>query len=308
MDLSEATGLAPGQLSLEGTLALAFGARGNGGKHSAHYEPGLRVFNFTRLSGAGAVAHEFGHAFDQFLGTGTSFRMAVPSLTGWRDKVDLADTAAVLGHRGPGVVATGLAVRSAIALRDKTKEERVAELEKMVRAFERSVASWQAHVEKRAAVDSPRAMRKLHASLAKETRGLERVRAALAEAKRQPVGGSFGKVQSDYSVEAEKITGKGGYWARPNELFARAFEAFVEDAVEARGGVSQYLVYGTACSLYPPGEYRAQPYPTGEERVRLAGEFSALCGAAALVIEDVSRMAPLHLADAPSHVPEPMSQ
>lgn len=56
-------------ISLGGELAIAFGSRGRGGRGSAlaHYEPSFRVFNLTRKKGAGSMAHEYGHALDDFL-------------------------------------------------------------------------------------------------------------------------------------------------------------------------------------------------------------------------------------------------
>jgi hypothetical protein len=65
-DLASATGLPIKAMSLEGQLALAFGARGKG-QFSAHFEPGRMVCNMTRIRGAGAVAHEWGHALDRWL-------------------------------------------------------------------------------------------------------------------------------------------------------------------------------------------------------------------------------------------------
>lgn len=65
-DLASATGLPIKAMSLEGQLALAFGARGKG-HFSAHFEPGRMVCNMTRIRGAGAVAHEWGHALDRWL-------------------------------------------------------------------------------------------------------------------------------------------------------------------------------------------------------------------------------------------------
>lgn len=67
-DLAEVVGVRPADLSLGGSLAIALGARGKGGA-VAHYERGQRVFNLTRPSGAGALAHEWWHALDHFLGT-----------------------------------------------------------------------------------------------------------------------------------------------------------------------------------------------------------------------------------------------
>lgn len=47
-------------------MGAAFGSRGKG-KAAAHYEPGRKVFNLTRMNGAGSLAHEYGHALDYFI-------------------------------------------------------------------------------------------------------------------------------------------------------------------------------------------------------------------------------------------------
>ena len=65
MDLSEITGVPPRALSLNGALGLGFGSRGSG-KASAHYEPGKVVINLTKTRGAGALAHEWFHALDNY--------------------------------------------------------------------------------------------------------------------------------------------------------------------------------------------------------------------------------------------------
>lgn len=64
-DLAGFLGLKPRWIGLKG-LGLAVGARG-AGKALAHYEPGLRCFNYTRKRGAGSVAHEWWHALDAYL-------------------------------------------------------------------------------------------------------------------------------------------------------------------------------------------------------------------------------------------------
>ncbi|HEV8034398.1 LPD5 domain-containing protein, partial [Yoonia sp.] len=69
MDLAAILGVSPKSLSLNGELAIAFGARGKGGKGAAaaHYEPGQVVINLTRVNGAGSLAHEWFHALDHYL-------------------------------------------------------------------------------------------------------------------------------------------------------------------------------------------------------------------------------------------------
>lgn len=55
------------------------------------------------------------------------------------------------------------------------------------------------------------------------------------------------------------------YYARPEELCARAFEAFVEDS-EPR---NDFLVRGTVCS----DEANAGLYPQGEQRQQINNAF-----------------------------------
>lgn len=68
MDLSELLNIPPKAISLGGKLGIAFGARGNGGKHaaSAHYEPVEIVINITKEHGPGSFAHEWFHAVDNY--------------------------------------------------------------------------------------------------------------------------------------------------------------------------------------------------------------------------------------------------
>lgn len=57
-----------GLIGLEtGALAIAFGARGRSGA-LAHYEPEREVINLTKMKGTGSLAHEWGHAFDDYIG------------------------------------------------------------------------------------------------------------------------------------------------------------------------------------------------------------------------------------------------
>ena len=68
MDLADTLGVDSKALSLH-RIALAFGARGRGGKSGAraHYEPNYAVMNLTKTQGAGTLAHEWAHSFDHYL-------------------------------------------------------------------------------------------------------------------------------------------------------------------------------------------------------------------------------------------------
>jgi hypothetical protein len=65
MDLAEIVGVPPKAISLNGGLGLGFGSRGSGWA-SAHFEPGTFVINLTKTRGAGALAHEWFHALDNY--------------------------------------------------------------------------------------------------------------------------------------------------------------------------------------------------------------------------------------------------
>ena len=65
MDLSDILGIPPKAVSLNGSLGIAFGARGSGNA-SAHYEPDTVVINLTKTKGAGTLAHEWFHALDNY--------------------------------------------------------------------------------------------------------------------------------------------------------------------------------------------------------------------------------------------------
>lgn len=86
-DLANAIGVAPKALSLNGQLAIAFGARGKGGKNSAaaHYEPGAVVINLTKIKGAGSAAHEWWHALDDYFASESS-NSAVSDGFGYKSK------------------------------------------------------------------------------------------------------------------------------------------------------------------------------------------------------------------------------
>lgn len=277
MDLAWAMDWEPGQMSLGGTLAVAFGARGKGGRHSAHYEPGKRVMNMTRLSGAGSLAHEFAHAFDHWSGDGTTAPVpgGIPSGSGW--EFSKVDRTAILGHRGPESVDAWAAVMRRIYRSPFTKAGRMEMLEGQAAALRDAIARNRSNMEEqerkdpskrnglylRQALDWEKERQKelsLHEQVIIATRAL-------------PEDHGFGSRPTSYLREASKI-GNGKYWRRPNELFARAFEAWVYDRIVANGGRSDYLVH----SVEEPTEGHDGPraYPEGEERHAIGEAMEAL--------------------------------
>lgn len=85
-----------GNVGLQHTIGVAFGARGQG-RAVAHFEPGTNIINITRYDkdvrdttkphtfatsgGMGAFAHEYGHALDYFFGSHIEQNIHYRSLT-----------------------------------------------------------------------------------------------------------------------------------------------------------------------------------------------------------------------------------
>ena len=69
VDLADVLQFPDSAIGLNGTLGLAIGARGRGSA-MAHYEPDLKVINLTRKNGVGTLAHEWGHALDNYASAG----------------------------------------------------------------------------------------------------------------------------------------------------------------------------------------------------------------------------------------------
>lgn len=122
MDLAGILDITPKALSLNGSLGLAFGARGGGGvsRAAAHYEPGRVVINLTKTRGAGSLAHEWFHAVDHYFSR---------QRTDGRGAGYITDNAAP-GHMvdgvRPEVVDAFIAVRHAIGKTDlKTRSANI---------------------------------------------------------------------------------------------------------------------------------------------------------------------------------------
>lgn len=80
-DLADVLGIDPRDVSLNGKLGLAVGARGHGNA-SAHYEPDAKVINLTRKKGVGTLAHEWGHFLDNQAAGGAPNAFA-SEVSGW---------------------------------------------------------------------------------------------------------------------------------------------------------------------------------------------------------------------------------
>lgn len=132
-DLSKITGISLTGCSLNGSLAMAFGARGVT-KAMAHYEPTLHVINLTKRAGAGCLAHEWFHALDNYIITkglgGGSFATNAPHMI---DNTEMQNAAKALKI---ALNAAPFCKRSAILDAPKEKPYWSTTIELAARAFE----------------------------------------------------------------------------------------------------------------------------------------------------------------------------
>ncbi|MBY0465923.1 MAG: hypothetical protein K2W33_13370, partial [Burkholderiales bacterium] len=71
-----------------------------------------------------------------------------------------------------------------------------------------------------------------------------------------------------HAIRIEALKGaRKGYWATPVEMWARSFEAFVQDELVTNGEISPWLVHGTLVSDQHDSSMSA--YPLGAQRARL---------------------------------------
>lgn len=325
MDLASVLNMPPSAMSLGGSLALAFGARGRGGKNAAraHYEPARKVINLTRLSGAGSLAHEWGHAFDFFLASvcGVSETAALterfgkvrstdPVVTEFLSLTDGLKTRyqsmdEVLTNYATTEVARGERITVAELLRSRLMEfvlglERLLPEEKRGLVF-RSYAE-EAIDKMIVPLDGDKRLARLsdtesfvrnlttaldlqagqgwreqrtQESLAYPTRLAQYAdtRCSNYEAVMENYTPVMFPAPSQFLIDGEYFDSfrSKPYWSTRVEMFARAFESWVQDRIEGdQGRKSQYLVYGR--QERPDADHSG--YPRGDVRQRFAEQFS----------------------------------
>ena len=283
-------------------LAIAFGARGKG-RALAHYEPARVVINLTKLKGAGSLAHEWGHAFDDYLGQQCGLRGLATYLS-QRCRTNMRYTGAIK-QTDNNVSNAMMRVVQAMCIRNMTNEERLdsidndinkyieyltvyigrdknglieqnKECETLVNELEHSIKN---KMPNKILVDFDRLKTwcneleegyKVYRHISHYESIITAIHRLLQERAQWEANGEFDSVKTvstNFLKCANKLDEyrKVPYYSDVVEMFARSFEAFVEDKLGERGLVSQYLVHSTGNNCY--GDL--QPYPSGEERVAI---------------------------------------
>lgn len=251
-DLADVLGIDRKQIAHGSRLGLAFGARGSGWA-SAHYEPNECVINLTATRGGGTLAHEWGHFLDHQLAGGTLLFKGSDE-GGW-------------GSHGaassPEMQGAFRDLMRTITGGETLAEEgrRLASQGYTLQRRRRSMTSYDPKAREELRRDEER-----HQAAVKDYNA--RYRANVENAK--PTA-----FQKHGNILGEK------YWGSPHELLARAFEAYVEDKLEASGRRNTYLTAGTRerLRLRRGKATDLEIYPHGEERQAINAAFDRFFGA-----------------------------
>ena len=236
-DLASVIGIPPEHLGINGRMALAWGARGSGGKRApaAHYEPAQKVINLTKIKGMGTLAHEWAHFMDH------AINMAYNPTVG---EVILASEAGTHQQAIPQPIRTALnGVLEAIKYLPPDQQPTAGENAAEKASLRQKVSDMRSEMMRE---------RKL-LRVTRDPKGIdafnERVREMNSLVDR--LNSVHDKRQTQFFQDAQALdTGKDTkkkkpYWATNEELFARAVESYVEDQLHKKGAKSTYLVDNT---------------------------------------------------------------
>jgi len=322
-DLARVLKISPEDISLGGKLAIAFGARGKGGAAAgaAHYEPERQVINLTKMSGAGCLAHEWGHALDHAIGL----------------SIGSAQMASEV-KRGP-IPTSFLNVLKALRYKESfeiedIREEKIKKAERAINSLknwissvrpprlnEKLAARWDYmvqdlinNVDKLTGMEYQNYMgyknttspyiealslmrkeitnhvipkdTKIQLALwSREIRRYQEQAENLTPEKRM--------IETDYfkgSKEFDKMFSKSkhGYWQSQCEMFARAFDCYVSDKLKESGCKSDYLTaYADSYKMKGKNGETISAVPLGEERIEINKQID-------LLIDDLKERGLLH--------------
>lgn len=288
-DLAAALQISDKDIAYQGTLAIAFGARGSGNA-AAHYEPLRKVINLTKMHGAGSLAHEWWHGFDDYLGSqmgAKNFLSEQPRLYPLFQK--LVDTMKYKAETPEQ------AAKRTESQDERTRKNAVGWLDSAVLSSLKRYGG-EEHVEVYAvlreaflageagSVEQISALRKSvtgHVIPKSERDRLEVFERMLVGMKERETP-QIGRTETEYyhnSVQMGKECEKdGGYWESNVEMTARAFACYVMDKLPYR---SDYLAGHAECAvtLIPGKDGNMEvlkAYPQGAERQAINAVFDEI--------------------------------
>ena len=295
-DLADILDMDASDVSLGGDLSIAFGARGRG-RALAHYEPTYKVIT----GGAGALAHEWGHALDAKLGQIAGYACELLS-----DK-DEADHYKI--SRNPEVIPAALELFKKLKFKElkrpaEKSPERMEAVERLLNYIRAKKPEnltayqeiyWEANVEAalHGFIEDATEFKYTPTYYFSDeiTKAMEHVGAEVTYQDKTNISFHCGRVKSfdgPRTVETDFYKGSKtfdkkfsksdkGYWASTAEMFARAFDCYVADKLEAKGIRDDYLTaYADSYYFVDDNGIFASAVPVGEEREEINRCFDRL--------------------------------
>lgn len=265
-DLSEILNLPIQQVTVNGKLGMAFGARGKGGGGRdtmtavAHYEPNTKMINLTRSNGFGSLAHEWGHFFDNILSEGMSgWITAQPK---YEEKHVTKDTIKH-GSIFEGSGRRGKVTRYFYDANSPDKRYPFVRLESGQTAPGNNPTRVGIYaLDRGIKVKEP-----VNVPFMDTARNIaQRSVASLQKQCQDKIDSIKGDSDDEKLLRMflkEDIMGS-GYYNSPQEAFARAFESYVADKLEDNGRLNTYLSSKRKTTgddgklIYPQGEFRKE--------------------------------------------------
>lgn len=269
LDLSDVLGIPLEQISYGGRLGIAFGARGSGAA-SAHYEPDKKAINMTKLRGGGSLAHEWGHFLDNvvsMLSTNNEKKFGFCSSGNIGENID-PEIGQVFKELDDAINKGNVRPH---------KSEKLPEGKRLFWPFyskapEADHPDPQAVMDKYSDAKKRRWDNKTGQYIEKPVYN-QKVLKATADYIHTVTGKevTYGEGTSAFYAASRDMTKqKKSYWTKPDELFARAFEAYINKKMRTKGAKNTYLVSGI------PVNDKTMPYPVGEELEKLEKIFDKL--------------------------------
>ena len=284
-DLASALQISDKDIAYQGTLAIAFGARGSGNA-AAHYEPLRKVINLTKMHGAGSLAHEWWHGFDDYLGAqmgAKGFLSEQPRLYPLFQKlIDTMkykpETPEQAAKRTEGTRKNAASWLDSAVLGSLKRYGNEEQMETYAVLREAFLSGETGSVERISAFKKAVTGRVIPKSERERLELFERMLHGIQEQEAPQIG----RTETDYyrnSVRMGKECEKdGGYWDSNVEMTARAFACYIKDKLPYQ---SDYLAGHADCAVTlvagKDGKMEVlKAYPEGEERKAINAVFDEI--------------------------------
>lgn len=235
-DMSKMLGVDFALINKNKGLSIAFGARG-GGRFLAHYEPTNNIINITKKRGDGSFGHEYAHFLDWTMGkrgklSGQYFKGMRRYYREMKPAIDLMQ--AIL--EGKGIKSDKTFKPEAEFDTELYYNERILQFRKDGNSIEEAIKQFG---------DSEEKLQSIANVYREEVSGKVQINTK-----------EFGWT-SEFYAKSKKAGGNNSYWTQKHELFARAFQAYLEDKMIENGIENNYLTRPTKdLDVYPQGVER----------------------------------------------------